>query len=259
MTTTKNIRMETQTHKRNSYTIAKKIEVIKAYETKFNFNASRTANEFNIDLSMIYRWIQNKDKIMKTKRSVRTQNGPSRKVGAYPELEQALYKWVVAQRAKNCTIKRHKLKDTAKQIANKLGINTEGFGFSGWSRGFMSRFNISNRAQQNLKSVEDSKKIITKFLQQCRHSVSLEYKQEYVYYMDEAPIYFDISHGKTLAPIGLKSIDILTSVKEKTDYISLTITASGQLLPAYLLFDNLKKVPKLSLPDNVIVNVNKSG
>ena len=67
-------------------------------------------------------------------------------------------------------------------------------------------------------------------------------------------------HNTTLEERGTQSIEILSSGNEKTRFtVCLTISAAGRLLPAYVLFKNLVKVPKLNLPDNVIVNFNKSG
>ena len=78
--------------------------------------------------------------------------------------------------------------------------------------------------------------------------------------MDETPLYMDMPHNTTLAERGTQSIEVVTSGNEKSRFtVCLTITADGRMLPAYILFKNLVKVPKVNCPDNVVINVNKSG
>ena len=264
------IKMNTPT-RRFSYTIAKKIEVIKAYETRFNFNAPATSEHFGIHRSMLSRWVRDKDDILHTPKTVK-RNSQARAVGEFPQLEDRLYEWIKSQREKKISIKRYRLKVAAKRIAKTLNIDTsstrngKAFSFSaGWERGFMSRYHLSDRANthvapQNKKSLHDSRKIVFLFLHQCRHEVSAIYEKQFIYNMDETPIYLDMPHKRTLAPTGSKSIDVITSGNEKTRItVCLTITAAGKLLPAYVLFKNLVKVPKVNLPSNVVLNVNKSG
>ena len=67
-------------------------------------------------------------------------------------------------------------------------------------------------------------------------------------------------HRTTVDFVGARSIEAKTSGNEKKRFtVCLTIAANGRLLPAYVLFQKLKKVPKVTLPSNVLINVNESG
>jgi len=79
----------TRTPSRKSYAILKKIQVIKAYEQQFSYSLKNAASYFAIDKSMVHRWVQNKEEIFATERSVR-KIMTSREIGEYPELEKKL-------------------------------------------------------------------------------------------------------------------------------------------------------------------------
>ncbi len=80
-------KMETfGTPTRRAFTISKKLEVIEAYESRFNSSLTHKAAYFDIDKSILHRWLKNKEKLSKTPRSVK-KISINRGIGAYPELE----------------------------------------------------------------------------------------------------------------------------------------------------------------------------
>ena len=68
---------------------------------------------------------------------------------------------------------------------------------------------------------------------------------------------------RTIDCEGVKTVDIKTTGNEKNRFTTVvTITASGKVLPAYVILRNLKKVPnskKVSCPSNVVRAVSQSG
>ena len=81
--------------------------------------------------------------------------------------------------------------------------------------------------------------------------------------MDETPVWYDMPSERTLEFEGAETVDIKTTGNEKTRFTTVvTITASGKVLPVYIIFGNLKKVPnekKVKCPANVVLAVNGSG
>ena len=62
---------------------------------------------------------------------------------------------------------------------------------------------------------------------------------------------------------GAETVDIKTTGNEKNRFTTVVkVTASGKVLPAYVILGNLKKVPnekKVKCPANVVLAVNESG
>lgn len=70
--------------------------------------------------------------------------------------------------------------------------------------------------------------------------------RESIVNMDETPCYFDLPHNSTVDAKGMKNIHIATSGYEKMRFTTvLACTATGRKLMPFLIFKNLKNVPKL--------------
>ena len=139
---------------RRAFTVAKKLEVIQAYENRFNSNLTHTATYYDIDKSILHRWLKNREQLSNTPRSVK-KISINREVGAFPELEVKLMEWFREQRRKKISVKRYRLKQVARRLARNNNMDVQDFQFSqGWSHGFLRRNGLTNRkvthkAQQN--------------------------------------------------------------------------------------------------------------
>ena len=185
---------------RKSYSAAKKLEVIEAYQTTFAGNAVKTAEYFKIDRTLIKRWIQNKEKISQVRRSTKKIKVKS---ATHPKLEEKISEWISSQREKKLTVKRYKIANMARRLARNVDEcindpNFKDFKFSeGWLRLYMKRKNLCNRAithkaQENKLKDEESIEIITDFLNSCRH-VSNNYEPQFFFNIDSF-IYGYASH-----------------------------------------------------------------
>ena len=64
--------------------------------------------------------------------------------------------------------------------------------------------------------------------------------------MDETPMYFDMAHDTTYAPIGAKDVAVSTTGYSKLRFtVVLTISAAGRRHKPMIIFKNLKNIPKL--------------
>ena len=188
---------------RRSFTVAKKLEVIEAYESRFDFNLTKTAWFLDLDKGVLSRWIKNREGLQKLPRTLKKLS-INREVGTYPELEKKLMEWFREQRRKKIAVKRYKLKHTARRLANNNNIDVSGFQFShGWSAGFLRRHGLTSRkvthkAQQNKRVNDDNIKIVNDFLIECGKISTKKYNFGCVYNMDETPLYMDMPHNVTL-------------------------------------------------------------
>lgn len=82
----------------------------------------------------------------------------------------------------------------------------------------------------------------------------------YVLNMDQTPVYMDMIPTSTLHFKADSDVQLNNTGHSKDRLtVALTCTAAGTMLKAYVLFKNLKRIPKLNVPSNVHVNVSMSG
>ena len=74
--------------------------------------------------------------------------------------------------------------------------------------------------------------------------------------MDDTPVYINMVSPTTLDFIGNKNLDGATTGNEKSRFtVVITVSASGKMLKAYVIFKGLKNVPKCPVLGNIVVNV----
>ena len=78
--------------------------------------------------------------------------------------------------------------------------------------------------------------------------------------MDETPVFIDMPHRRTIHPKDDKTVDMITSRNGKTKFtVTLTVSADGNVWPAFIILRGLKKNPKCLVPPNVVLTVSNSG
>ena len=88
---------------------------------------------------------------------------------------------------------------------------------------------------------------------------SEDFDEELIGNMDETPPFFDVVPGCTIDKIGRKSVLIQTTGRDKRHLtVTLTVTASGKMLPSFIVFKG-KRPLKLTHPSGVVVCVQEKG
>ena len=81
--------------------------------------------------------------------------------------------------------------------------------------------------------------------------------------MDETPLYFDHVTGKAIEVKGADSIEICHASSYKKRYtLVVTITASGAMLPGYIIWKGFFKPPaifKQKCQENLVMHASASG
>ncbi len=76
----------------------------------------------------------------------------------------------------------------------------------------------------------------------------------------QVPVYIDMIPTRTLHFVGDRDVQLNHSGHTKSRFtVALTCTAAGSMLSAYIVFRNLKRVPKVVQPYNVHVGASESG
>ena len=232
--------------KRKSYTLEQKLEVIELVEQNRDrpHYVADLSNQTGISTKCIYQWVADRDFFPQTKNKVvrkRLQGGGS--PAKHKELEQKLLEWLISCREKKQIVTYTVFKKKALEINGK-DKNPNFRCSNSFVRGFMRRNKISyrkptHRAQENNKKPEvkctESVVFLNKLncLAQC-------YSPDFILNMDETPVYFDHLEKSTMEFTGTKSVDVHLTGNEKSRFtVVITITASGKLLPFYVILKGL--------------------
>lgn len=224
----------------------------------------------NISPRNILRWVKNKNKIISKAKDkdinlrVRKRMAGGGKKPQYQSLENNLSKWVDKLRTEKRIVTVDMIRNRVSKIIKEDDLYL-GFKCSyNFIKGFMRRNNLSvrsstHKAQENLKSPKEKCVEIVKYLNTLNNK-TLQYESKYVLNMDETPFYFDMPGAKTINKKGARSVEVLTTGQDKRRFTTVcTLAADGTQLKNYIILKGLKRIPKVDLPSNIILNVNDSG
>jgi hypothetical protein len=235
---------------RKAYSNKYKHQVLSYHKSSGGTLAS-TASYFGISDSLLSKWLKLPLFYFST------ENMNSKRLGAgrspeYPQLEELLFESVKAMRDKGLVVKYSKIKTLAKNIAARKSIDITDLKMcDNWVYRFCQRYGLSDRvkthvAQECLKSPFEQCVIVSNYLSSIKNILSI-YDPCQIFNMDETPLYVDMPGERTMHFRGAKTVDIINTGHEKLRFtVTLTINANGDILPAFLIFKNLKKIPRVT-------------
>jgi len=260
--------------KRRSYTVSFKINVLKSLESEFGGNKTACSKKYGVTRSRIQDWQKQMDTMLELKesrqitvkkmRTIQTDQEKIKKRGKWPELDEAVYKWILEERKEGHLVDSFSIKIKAGQIFKDLfGDSDVQFKESnGWFAKFCSRFNVGKRAVTSIgQSIPDNalsliEKTFSIFYNRITNTMTLGD----IGNMDETPVYFDMPSSSTYDLRGVKFVPAKTTGNHKLRFtVVLSMTADGRKLPPMIIFKNLKKVPKDKFPKKILVTVSPGG
>eukprot|EP00854_Cymbomonas_tetramitiformis_P014391 gene14391-17019_t len=138
---------------RASYTCARKLRIIAKYkelkETGFKFPAAAVAGIYNVDVSLVSKWVREEDYLAARSKSSRRE---STQTCRYPKLERALFLEFQKARKRGLRIGRKWLACKARALGMKLLPNRYFRASDGWLHNFLRRQKLSYRKKTNKKS-----------------------------------------------------------------------------------------------------------
>jgi len=229
-----------------------------------------TSDQTGISVKYIKAWESKEEEYsqIKNKSSKCRLSGGGRPLTSN-DLDERVKKWVIDERSKPSKpiISRTHLKEHAMQVAKDLDL-TKFKCSQNWIDSFMKRNGLSYRMPTHVAQ-QNNKTPATKCLEVITHlnkfnCMASEYSLDLILNMDETPMYFDLLEGKTIDFKGAKSVDVCHTGNDKSRFTAvITISASGIMLPVYIIFKNLKKIPLIfktqPAPNNIVLQVSKSG
>ncbi len=221
--------------------------------------------ELGVSRKQLYNWKKQEETLLKqkNKRSSRRLPGAGRK-NYYPEIDRRLLEWFMHQRERNLTVIYSDLRRFL--LSKELGVPLpEGFKISDkylflWTRrNRISSRRITHHGQIDNRRKSDIQGTTADYLISVRQKIA-DLSGNQVFNMDEVPCYYDMVRDSTLAFSGPKNVDASNTGQQKQRYtVCLAISLDGRLLKTLIIFRNLKNVPNVNVPNNVIVLVSKSG
>jgi len=166
-------------------------------------------------------------------------------------LEEELFNWFLWKRSRQILISTNVLAKKALKICKnflmdpEITLNqqekdayTEFQASNGWVEKFKGRYKIKSRAITTVctKTIEEMRPVITSYFNELNQSLN-DFKPQFIYNMNEVPIFMETCRGRTLELKSKKIVGKLSFGKAK-ERITLIITccSNGQLLPPFLIF-----------------------
>jgi len=198
---------------------------------------NRAANYFNLNSSMVGRWIKASEN-WTNERSSKKKIGSGRKA-LFPEAEKVLYEWVLEQRKQGLAVTYALIQNKMREILSEPSMIARYHNFINdfkvslfWLRLFLKRYGLSLRrrtkvSQKLPKQVEESLESFNKFVTQLRIEKSFELCD--IFNMDETPVWFDMAGDFTVNPKGEKTVHIRGTDNEKNQFTVVLTCAAGKL------------------------------
>ena len=199
---------------------------------------SVAASHFNVNVSMIGRWI-------KASMNWTTEtNGKKKKIGCgrkalYPEAEKVLYNWIIEQRKQGLAVTYLCIQNKMKEILREPSIialydSIDDFKASlRWLRLFLKRYGLVLRRRTKIsqklpKQTEELLESYNRFVINLRLEKSFEMYN--IFNMDETPVWFDMASNFTVNQKGEKTVHIRGTGNEKNRFTVVLTCAAGKFL-----------------------------
>ena len=243
--------------KRNKYDAGFKLKVIEFAKKSNNSSAGR---HFDVSEKLVRDWRKAEEKLKnmpKNKCALRTGKT------SWPELEDAIFQWVMEQRQNGYVVSRNAIRIQALKWAKLNANNAVNFkATNSWCYRFMQRKSLSLRAKTKIaqKLPKELEEKITNFQ---RFVINLRKKYDYplgmIGNMDETAVNFDMPSNRTVNVKGEKTILIKTTGNEKKRFtVVLACMADGKKLRPMVIFKR-KTMPKVKFPPGIFVHVHENG
>ena len=221
--------------KRTSYTLKFKREVVNYAK---QHSKSVAANQFNLDISMIGRWVKASVNWTTEKNDKKKKIGSGRKA-LYPEAEKVLYNWIIEQRKQELAVTYITIQNKMKEILREPSMialynSIDDFKVSlRWLRLFLKRYGLVLRRRTKIsqKLPEQTNELLesfNEFVINLRMEKSFEMCD--IFNMDKTPVWFDMAGNFTVNQKGEKMVHIRGTGNEKNRFTVVLTCAAGKFL-----------------------------
>ncbi len=204
-------------------------ELLSRYGLRKTFDLCRR----KIPLRTLHCWLQ---KAASGERPER-RKGSGRKC-ACPALDQKLFEWFLAQRARQLPVSNKALGERARVLAKEMGVDGVIKASGGWVQKFRKRHNLNYRLRTRLanKPCSEMHRIISDYFTRLNDIMRTQQPTE-VWNFDEVRVYFEPNLTHTVEQDSQKSVSIISvGAMNMRMTVILMISASGKMAPPVLLF-----------------------
>ena len=231
-----------------------------------NGNISATAKACSVDRKNVRRWKEQRNSIEKEVVSRSAKSRFKRRIrtfkAKFPLLEDVIVDFVKEVRGKRQTVTGNMIRRKALTVFPNIypDPSVHFTASNGWLRRMLNRNNLKYRRVTSVgqKIPVDAPERSERFLAEMRDCYR---DYEMILNMDETPCYFDLPRCSTYDFGGVNTVKVGTTGNEKmrfTAVLTAGVKKQGDSykaikLPPMLIFKNLKKVPKGTFPNNMVV------
>ena len=183
--------------------------------------------------------------------------GQGRKLSYPKEIEQKLVAWIFERWEIDCVPISTQIV-RCKALPLITPVNPQFKASVGWVRKFMHRNDLVLRCRTHINQTLP-KDLETKIAAFNVEVASIfdngDYPLDYVFNMDETPVFLDLLPGKVIDKKGKKTINVRTTGSDKNRITAtLCCAASGKMLPSFVIFKGktIRPLKKVTVPTGVV-------
>ena len=245
--------------KYKAYSVAEKEEIVREARER---GVRVTSRDRRVAIATLIGWMKSHklDEVQaKNKRGARIAGGGRKLVTG--EKDELILKWILEQRELHIPVSRQAIQDYAKRLCETS--NPEFVASSGWLDKFMKRHELSLRSRTSMSQklpadLEDKVSSFYKYVKDKR--IEDDYEDKFIVNMDETPVFFDLVPNKTVETQGKKSVIVRTSGSDKRHVtVMLAVSASGDVLPTFVIFKGKRPLKDIKAPKDVTVLVQQKA
>jgi len=255
---------------RKSYTASYKRHIIDYAQT---FSIKDASQRFTLDHSMVYRWVQSRDKIeaqchkKKTCRRIGSGRTPH-----YEHLEVNLLHWILSQRSSFLSVSHEDIQKRMLQMVRSIEPNSTFKASQGWLKGFLNRYKLSMRKPTNTitkkaavavgqSSINVDAEKMAEFRTYVNEAVvKYQIPDSNILNVDQTPVWLNMASSglKTIDSKGAKKVTMLRPEGNPREKVSIILACSrnGKKLPPAIVVKSGRQKPRLRLVNGVLVFMN---
>jgi hypothetical protein len=227
--------------------MAFKIHVVQ-YALRSSIRA--TARHFGLDRRVVRSWVRNQGTYQEQDHLHTRYRVTRADLSQYPTMENELFAWIMDQRSLGLCVTTGMIRTQALRILNDINFSAS----NGWLSRFMKRKRLTIRriTTSGRELPRDAPIKINEYLGDCEPYMQMDFDRDSLLNADETSIYIDPPTRQSVALIGSRRVDAVTTGQQKTRVsVCFTATASGTKLKPLILIPRKNPLKNWVPPNNV--------
>jgi len=223
-----------------------------------NSSIRSTAKHFGLERKQVRDWVRNHQSYQQQSFLHTRYRVARADMCQHPAMENDLFAWIMDKRASGLCVTAGMIRAEALRLLPNGNFSAS----NGWLDRFMKRKRLTIRriTTSGRELPRDAPIQINQFLAKCEPYMQMDFDRDSLLNADETSIYIDPPTRQSVALIGSRRVDAVTTGQQKTRVsVCFTATASGAKLKPLILLPRKKPLKNWVPPNNVEIVYGTKG